>query len=147
MSEDSQLSRGAEPLEAIIALLSKEGYAVDRAGDQLLRVREPSSGFQLTCALERNILFNTLVCLALPVEKVDLNLTRRMLAADNGISTSSFQLIQRPDNTVMITLNNFCVLQDLGPEDEDDILSCLAFLAADSLAARELLRKAPERET
>lgn len=147
MSGDSQKSSGAEPVEAITALLSKEGYAVDPVGDQMLRVREPASGLQLTCALERNILFNTLVCLALPVEKVDLDLTRRMLAADNGISTSSFQLIQRSDDTVMITLNNFCVLQDLGPEDEDDILSCLAFLAADSLAARKLLQRAPERET
>ena len=46
-----------------------------------------------------------------------------MLAADNGISTSSFQLYDAGGGNVTITLNNFCKLQDLGPDDEDDILS------------------------
>ncbi len=33
-----------------------------------------------------------------------------------------------------MTLNNFCKLQDMGPEDEDDILSCVHFLLVDVIA-------------
>ena len=62
-----------------------------------------------------------------------------MLAADNGISTSHFQLYDAGDGKVAITLNNFCKLQDMGPEDEDDILSCVHFLLVDVMSARRLL--------
>jgi hypothetical protein len=40
---------------------------------------------------------------------------------------------------VSVTLNNFCKLQDLGPEDEDDILSCVSFLLADVVHAQQLI--------
>jgi len=36
-------------------------------------------------------------------------------------------------------LNNFCKLQELGPDDEDDILSCVSFLLADVVNAKELI--------
>jgi hypothetical protein len=62
-----------------------------------------------------------------------------MLAADNGISTSHFQLYEAGGGKVAISLNNFCKLQDMGPEDEDDILSCVHFLMVDVLTARRLL--------
>ncbi len=32
---------------------------------------------------------------------------------------------------IAMTLNNFCKLQDLGADDEDDILSCVHFLLVD----------------
>jgi hypothetical protein len=64
---------------------------------------------------------------------------RRMLAADNGISTSSFQLYDAGGGSVAVALNNFCKLQDMGPEDEDDILSCVHFLLVDVMSARRLL--------
>ena len=38
-----------------------------------------------------------------------------MLAADNGISTSYFQLYDAGAGKVAVTLNNFCKLQDMGP--------------------------------
>ena len=62
-----------------------------------------------------------------------------MLASDNGVSTSSFQLYDAGDGKVTITLNNFCKLQDMGPEDEDDILSCVHFLLVDVMTARRVL--------
>ncbi len=62
-----------------------------------------------------------------------------MLAADNGISTSSFQLYDAGSGKVTVTLNNFCKLQDLGADDEDDILSCVHFLLVDVMSARRLL--------
>jgi len=63
---------------------------------------------------------------------------RKMLASDNGISTSHFQLYETGDD-VAITLNNFCKLQELGPDDEDDILSCVSFLLADVVHAKQLI--------
>jgi hypothetical protein len=62
-----------------------------------------------------------------------------MLAADNGISTSHFQLYDVGSGNVSVTLNNFCKLQDLGPDDEDDILSCVSFLLADVVHAKQLI--------
>ena len=62
-----------------------------------------------------------------------------MLAANNGISTSYFQLYEAGEGKVAITLNNFCKLQDLGADDEDDILSCVHFLLVDVMTARHLL--------
>jgi hypothetical protein len=64
---------------------------------------------------------------------------RKMLAADNGISTSYFQLYDTGKGELAITLNNFCKLQDLGQEDEDDILSCVSFLLADVVGAKDLI--------
>ena len=56
----------------------------------------------------------------------------QMLAAENGISTSHFQLYEAGSGKVAVSLNNFCKLQDLGPDDEDDILSCVRiFLLVD----------------
>ena len=63
----------------------------------------------------------------------------RMLAADNGISTSYFQLYDAGGGNVAVTLNNFSKLLDMGPEDEDDILSGVHFLLVDVLSARRLL--------
>lgn len=62
-----------------------------------------------------------------------------MLSSDNGISTSHFQLYDTKDGNVAVTLNNFCKLQDMGEEDEDDILSCLHFLFVDVIQALHLL--------
>jgi hypothetical protein len=64
---------------------------------------------------------------------------RKMLAADNGISTSYFQLYDTGAGKVAVTLNNFCKLQDMGADDEDDILSCVHFLLVDVMEARELI--------
>jgi hypothetical protein len=64
---------------------------------------------------------------------------QKMLAADNGISTSNFQLYSRPDGSVAVTLNNFCKLLAMGEDDADDILSCMEFLEIDVIAAHEML--------
>jgi hypothetical protein len=64
---------------------------------------------------------------------------RKMLAADNGISTSYFQIHDAGDGNLTITLNNFCKLQQLDADDRDDILSCVGFVLADVLPARELI--------
>ena len=38
-----------------------------------------------------------------------------------------------------MTLNNFCKLEDMGPDDADEILSCVHFLLVDVMPARRLL--------
>jgi hypothetical protein len=65
-----------------------------------------------------------------------------MLSAHNGISTSAFQLYDTAEGKVAVTLNNFCTLQNMGEEDQDDILSLAGYLMADVVEARDLLQPA-----
>jgi hypothetical protein len=126
-------------LEQIHALLAAKRYAVTESGDSGLRIQEVDSGIALQAVLEGEILFLSLVCMSVPAARITPALMRKMLASDNGISTSHFQLYQTGDGNVAITLNNFCKLQELGPDDEDDILSCVSFLLADVVHAKELI--------
>ena len=126
-------------LGQIHALLASKKYSVSETGNDVLRIQEVDSGISLQAALEGDILFLSLVCTEAPEDRITAEVMRKMLAADNGISTSHFQLYEPADGNVAITLNNFCKLQDLGPDDEDDILSCVSFLLADVVHAKELI--------
>jgi len=126
-------------LDQIHALLAAKRYAVTEAGDSVLRIQEVDSGIALQAVLEGEILFLSLVCMSVPAARITPALMRKMLASDNGISTSHFQLYQTGDGNIAITLNNFCKLQELGPDDEDDILSCVSFLLADVVHAQQLI--------
>ena len=126
-------------LGQIHALLAERGYEVSEPGPDTLRIREVDSGVALQAVLEGSILFFSLVCTVVPREAITAGIMRTMLAAGNGISTSYFQLYDAAGGKVAVTLNNFCKLQDMGPEDEDDILSCVHFLLVDVMSARSLL--------
>jgi hypothetical protein len=126
-------------LEQIHALLAAKRYSVTDAGDGVLRIQEVDSGIVLQAVLAGEILFLSLVCMSVPEASITPQIMRKMLVSDNGISTSHFQLYDTGDGNVAITLNNFCKLQELGPDDEDDILSCVSFLLADVLHAKELI--------
>ena len=126
-------------LEQIHALLAAKRYAVTEAGDSMLRIQEVDSGITLQAVLEGEILFLSLVCMSVPAARITPALMRKMLASDNGISTSHFQLYETGNGNIAITLNNFCKLQELGPDDEDDILSCVSFLLADVVHAKQLI--------
>ena len=126
-------------LEQIHALLASKRYSVTESGNGILRIQEVESGITLQAVLESDILFLSLVCITLPAAKVTPAIMRKMLSVDSGISTSHFQLVDAGDGNITVTLNNFCKLQDMGPEDEDDILSCVSFLLADVLHARDLI--------
>jgi hypothetical protein len=126
-------------LEQIHALLAAKRYAVTESGDSMLRIQEVDSGIALQAILEGEILFLSLVCMSVPAARITAALMRKMLASDNGISTSHFQLYETGDGNIAITLNNFCKLQELGPDDEDDILSCVSFLLADVVHAKQLI--------
>ena len=130
----------APQIDNIAALLAKQGYDVTQLKPGVLDVREVRSGITIQAVLEGAIMFFTLPCMTASAEKLTPDVMRKMLAGENGISTSSFQLYDAPDGKVTIALNNFCKLFDGGPEDEDDILSCVHFLLADVIAARDLLR-------
>jgi hypothetical protein len=117
----------------IHALLAERGYAVSETAPDTLRITEVESGVAVQAVLAGDILYLSLTCTVVPRPAVTPSIMERMLAADNGISTSHFQIYDA------VTLNNFCKLQDMGPEDEDDILSCVHFLLVDVITARHLL--------
>ena len=126
-------------LGQIHALLAENGYEVTEPGPETLRIREVDSGVTLKAVLQGDILFFSLTCTVVPHSANTPDITARMLAADNGISTSHFQLYDAGSGNVAVTLNNFCKLQDMGSDDEDDILSCVHFLLVDVLTARRLV--------
>lgn len=126
-------------LDSIHDLLARKRYAVTDVDSNVLRIQEVESGIALRGVLEGDILFLSLTCAVVPETSITPVLMRKMLAADNGISTSHFQLHELGDGSVAVTLNNFCKLQDLGADDEDDILSCVSFLLADVVFARDLI--------
>jgi hypothetical protein len=120
-------------------MLAAHRYSVTDDGDGMIRITEVDSGLTLQAVLQGEILFLSLACATAAPGKITANVMRKMLSSDNGISTSHFQLHSAPDGNVTITLNNFCKLQDMGADDEDDILSCVGFLMADAVHARDLI--------
>lgn len=129
----------SSPVAVIHDLLARKRYAVTELDASVLKIEDLESGITLRAVLEGEILFLSLVCMVVPPSKITPELMRKMLAAGNGISTSHFQLYEADNGQVAITLNNFCKLQELGPDDEDDILSCVSFLLADVVHAKDLI--------
>lgn len=126
-------------LGQIHALLAERGYEVSEPAPDTLTVRDTGSGVSLQAVLQGEMLFLSLVCTVVPESAITPDIMGRMLAANNGISTAAFKLYEAGPGKVAIVLNNFCKLQDMGPDDEDDILSCVHFLLVDVVAARHLL--------
>jgi len=126
-------------LGTINALLAEQGYEVTPSAPDTITLRELDSGVSLPAVLAGDILFLSLPCTTVPRTAVTPEIMATMLASDNGVSTSAFQLYEAGNGKVNISLNNFCKLQDMGPEDEDDILSCVHFLLVDVMTARHLL--------
>ena len=129
----------SSPLAQVHDLLARKRYSVSELDSSVLKIQDLESGISLRAVLQGDILFLSLVCAVVPRSKIGADLMQKMLAADNGISTSHFQLYDVGNGQVAVTLNNFCKLQELGPDDEDDILSCVSFLLADVVHARDLI--------
>jgi hypothetical protein len=123
----------------IHALLAERGYEVSDSGPDTLTITEIDSGLSIRAVLQSQILYFSLVCTVVSRAAVTADVMRQMLAADNGISTSYFQLYEAGDGNFAVTLNNFCKLQDLGADDEDDVVSCVHFLLIDVLSAHRLV--------
>jgi hypothetical protein len=126
-------------LGQIHALLAERGYEVSEPAPDTLKIQEVDSGVSLQAVLQGDVLFLSLTCTVVARTAVTPDIMARMLAADNGISTSHFQLYDVGNGHTAVTLANFCKLQQMGPDDEDDILSCVHFLLVDVIAARGLL--------
>lgn len=129
----------APQLGQIHALLAERGYEVSEPAPDTLTIRETGSGIGIQAVLSGQIVYFSLVCTVVPKNAITTEVMEKMLAADNGISTSHFQNYTAGAGYVAVTLNNFCKLQEMGPDDEDDILSCVSFLLADVMSARRLL--------
>lgn len=126
-------------LDRISSLLAEKGYEVSSPAEGTLRIREVTSGVAIEAALEGDIVFFTLKCVTASEKAITPDIMRRMLAADNGIATSYFQLYNIGDGNMAVTLNNFCKLQNMGPDDQDDVLACVHFLLVDVIHARDLI--------
>ena len=120
-------------------LLAEKGYEVTEIGDDVLRVRDVETGIAFQAALQGNVLYMSVVLQTCPSNEITPAMMKTMLSAENGISTSAFQLYDAADGKTAVTLNNFCTLQNMGAEDQDDILSSAAYLMADVVVARDLL--------
>lgn len=84
-------------------------------------------------------MYFSLPCVTVAKGKITPEIMASMLDANNGISTSYFQISEAGKGKSTITLNNFCKLQEMGPDDEDDVLSCVHFLLVDVMSARRLI--------
>ncbi len=126
-------------LGQIHALLAEAGYEVSETGPDSLLIREVESGVAIRAALQGEVMFFSLVCTTVPQKAIAPDVMRAMLAADNGVSTSFFQIYEAGAGKAAVTLNNFCKLQDMGSDDKDDILTCVHFLLVDVMAARRVL--------
>ncbi|MGH9582660.1 MAG: hypothetical protein ACRD4O_06975 [Bryobacteraceae bacterium] len=129
----------ASTLGHIHDLLAQKGYGVNDAGGNALTIQDVETGVSIRSVLEGKILFLSLLCMVAAAPRLTETVMRKMLAAENGISTSYFQLYEAANGEIAVTLNNFCKLQDLGPDDDDDILSCVSFLLADVIHAKQLI--------
>jgi hypothetical protein len=129
-------------LTQVEELLANNGYEVTESGG-VIRVRDVETGVSFQAALEGNVLFITVKLTTCPSSDITPELMRKMLSSDNGISTSRFQLIDVGGGQTAVALSSFCTLQNMGPEDEDDILSLAGYLMADVMEARDLLQPAP----
>jgi hypothetical protein len=123
----------------INALLAERGYEVSEPAPDTLRIREVDSGVSIQAVIEGDIVFFSLSCVVVPRAKITADIMATMLSADNGISTSYFQLYDAGNGNVAVTLNNFCKVLNMSADDEDDILSCVHFLLVDVMSARRLV--------
>ena len=128
-------------ISQVAALLAHNGYDVSQDANGVLRVSDVHSGVSFQAALEGSILFMTANLTTVPTTQITPEIMHKMLSGSNGISTSSFRLLEN-DGKTTITLNNFCTLQDMSPEDHDDILSLAGYILVDIIAARDLLQPA-----
>ena len=129
----------APQLGQIHALLAERGYEVTESSPHGMTIRDVESGVTIQAVLEGQILYLSLICTVVPSAAITADVMRQMLDSGNGISTSAFQLYDAGDGQVAVALNNFCTLQSMGPDDEDDILSCVNFLLVDVMSARRLV--------
>ncbi len=126
----------------VAELLAHNGYDIVPSDSGVLGVRELHSGIGFQAAMEGGVLFMTVSLMTVPEAEITRGLMKKMLSGHNGISTSSFRLYDTDEGKVTVTLNNFCKIQNMGPEDHDDILSLAGYLLADVIAARDLLEPA-----
>jgi len=126
-------------LGQIHALLAERGYQVSEPAADTLRIQDTHSGVSLRAVLQGDVLFLSLTCTVAPRAALTAEIMARMLAADNGISTSHFQLYDAGQDRVAVTLANFCKLHDPGPDNDEEILACVHFLLVDVITARGLL--------
>ena len=82
----------ASYLGQIHELLARKRYSVSELDENVLRIQETESGIALQAVLEGDILFFSLVCMVRLLQASRRISCAKCWRADNGISTSHFQL-------------------------------------------------------
>lgn len=126
-------------LAKIEEIILNQGLEVIAQDEDSIQARDPESGIIVAMVLENDVLFLTVNLITVPEKALTNEVLRKMVHAENGISTSSFQTYPLDGGKVIIALNNFCKIFDMGSEDEDDVIACIDFLVADVFSARSLL--------
>ncbi len=127
-------------MEEIKQFLTLESYEIREDQEETFIVAGDDD-VEKICCLKDGVFFGSVACVsmnAIPQGK-QAEVKDLLLAADNGISTSYFSLTRDSSGDEMITLSSLCTLQDMGPEDQDDIRSVLQYLSDDVKAAHKLL--------
>src|ERR1700747_1306548 len=91
-------------ISQVAELIAHNGYDFAEQTPGVLRVRELHSGVSFQAALEGNVLYFTVHLMSMRVSDVTPGLMRKMLAGDNGISTSSFRLYDAPNGQVLMRM-------------------------------------------
>src|SRR5438105_14083099 len=76
----------------IHSLLAERGYEITEPTEASLRIRDVESGVAVQAVIEGDIVYFSLVCVVVPRARITADIMWKMLAADNGISTSAFQI-------------------------------------------------------
>ena len=126
-------------LGQINALLAERGYQISEPSPTTFESAKSPAACTIQAVIEGDIIFFSLPCIVVPQDHITPQMMQTMLAADNGISTSYFQIYDAGSGNAAVTFNNFCKIQTMGPDDQDDILSCVHFLLVDVMSARGLL--------
>lgn len=127
-------------MEDIKQFLTLESYEIrEDQGDTFVVAGEDD--VEKVCCLKDGVFFGSVACVSMDQIPEDKRAEVKdlLLDAGNGISTSFFSLVHDGEPQPMITLSSLCTLQDLGPEDQDDIRSVLQYLSDDVKAAHKLL--------
>jgi hypothetical protein len=76
-------------LGQIHEMLAAHRYSVAESADGILSIMEVDSGLTIQAVLQGEILFLSLNCATVLADRITADIMRKMLASDNGISSST----------------------------------------------------------
>jgi hypothetical protein len=125
--------------EAVKNIVKHLGYEVVDHHAGVFSIKG-SSGIKIVCAVEHDIFKITVPLITVTEAKLTREVALSMLWHDNGLATSHLELVKAKGGKVKVILMNYCKLQELGEDDQDDIATALEFSELDVVRARKILK-------